>query len=71
MAAYFPKFLATYNSGGATPNMLDARKTLDFQGFPGIAYISSGGIHSCARSQAFLRPRAACGAFSRRGHSAR
>lgn len=33
MAAYFPKFLATYNSGGATPNMLDARKPLIFKAF--------------------------------------
>ena len=46
MVAYSPKFLTAYNNGGATPNMLDARKTLDFQGFPGIAYISSGAIHS-------------------------
>ena len=46
MAAYFPYFPTIYNNGGATPNMLDARKTLDFQGFPGIAYISSGAIHS-------------------------
>lgn len=71
MATYFPKFLATYNNGGATPNIPDARKTLDFQGFPGIAYISSGAIHSSSRCRAFWRPRAVCGASGRRGRNAR
>lgn len=33
MAAYFPKFLATYNNGGATPNIPDARKPLIFKAF--------------------------------------
>ena len=41
MDAYFPKAPTVYNNGGATPNMTDARKTLDFQSIPGIAYISS------------------------------
>ena len=44
MAAYFSKFPTAYINGGATPNMTDALKTLDFQGFPGIVYINGGAI---------------------------
>lgn len=33
MAAYSPKFLTTYNNGGATLNMSDARKPLQIKAF--------------------------------------
>ena len=35
MVAYL-NFLATYNNGGATPNMTDARKPLIFKAFRGL-----------------------------------
>ena len=49
MAAYFSKFPTAYINGGATPTMTDARKTLDFQGFPGIVYINGGAIQRSGR----------------------
>ena len=63
MAAYFSKFTTAYINGGATPNMTDARKTLDFQGFPGIVYISGGAIRMTGLCRsASQRPSAASAA---------
>ena len=69
MAAYFPKFLATYNNDGAIPNKPDARQTLDFQGFPGFVYISGALIHSCGRCRRRRLPLAGSGEWCRPARS--
>ena len=49
MADYFFVHFVAYNKRGSFWPFLSifyTPETLDFQGFPGIAYISSGAIHS-------------------------